>query len=155
MESEATSAATAKNVHLADKNSLRADAPPVLNPYSMKNSMSDLPCAAYAIDLFLASHMLESEDYLHKGDPNKWRMVIYPIDLLLISCCFRERLYFATGYGLIQCVKALMSYDDNVCHYFIFNIIVLSLTKRISVLLGLTGCNWPHSTRLRSSPAAS
>lgn len=24
----------------------------------------------------------------------------------------RERLYFATGYGLIQCVKGLMSYED-------------------------------------------
>lgn len=26
----------------------------------------------------------------------------------------RERLYFATGYGLIQCVKGLMSYEDEV-----------------------------------------
>ena len=26
----------------------------------------------------------------------------------------RERLYFATGFGLIQCVKALMSYEDDV-----------------------------------------
>lgn len=37
-------------------------------------------------------------------------------DSLLINYR-RERLYFATGYGLIQCVKALMSYDDNVSHY--------------------------------------
>ncbi len=27
----------------------------------------------------------------------------------------RERLYFATGYGLIQCVKGLMSFEDEVC----------------------------------------
>jgi hypothetical protein len=27
---------------------------------------------------------------------------------------FRERMYFATGFGLIQCVKALMSYEDDV-----------------------------------------
>ena len=26
----------------------------------------------------------------------------------------RERLYFASGYGLIQCVKGLMSYEDEV-----------------------------------------
>ena len=26
----------------------------------------------------------------------------------------RERLYFAAGFGLIQCVKALMSYEDDV-----------------------------------------
>lgn len=25
-----------------------------------------------------------------------------------------ERLYFATGYGLIQCVKGLMSFEDDV-----------------------------------------
>lgn len=51
--------------------SLRARAPPVKNPYSMANSMCDIPCAAYALDLFLASHMLEAEDYMHKGDPQK------------------------------------------------------------------------------------
>ncbi|KNZ80288.1 Tetratricopeptide repeat protein 39B [Termitomyces sp. J132] len=38
--------------------------------------------------------MLESEEYCHKSDVGK------------------ERLYFATGYGLIQCVKGLMSYAD-------------------------------------------
>ena len=26
----------------------------------------------------------------------------------------RERMYFAMGFGLIQCVKALMSYEDEV-----------------------------------------
>ena len=29
--------------------------------------------------------------------------------------CSRERLYCASGYGLIQCVKALMSFEDEVC----------------------------------------
>ena len=29
-----------------------------------------------------------------------------------------ERLYFATGYGLIQCVKGLMSFEDEVCVIF-------------------------------------
>src|ERR1700676_4125979 len=53
------------------KFSLEAKAPPVESPYSMANSTCDLPCAAYALELFLASHMLESEDYIHKGDPKK------------------------------------------------------------------------------------
>ncbi|KAI5827074.1 hypothetical protein K523DRAFT_392413 [Schizophyllum commune Tattone D] len=38
--------------------------------------------------------MIECEEYCHASDLRK------------------ERLYFATGYGLIQCVKALMSYED-------------------------------------------
>jgi len=29
---------------------------------------------------------------------------------------YRERLYYTTGFGLIQCVKALMSYEDEVTH---------------------------------------
>lgn len=40
--------------------------------------------------------MLECEAYMRAGDP--------PM----------ERLYFATGFGLIQCVKGLMSYEDEV-----------------------------------------
>lgn len=31
-----------------------------------------------------------------------------------VYCWHRERLYFATGYGLIQCVKAMMSYENEV-----------------------------------------
>lgn len=60
-----------KTTHLANGLVLEARAPPVQHPYSMENSMSDLPCAAHALDLFLASHMFESEDYLDKGDPKK------------------------------------------------------------------------------------
>lgn len=71
VKTEDTSAPFSKDVHFDSKPSLEAKAPPVQNPYSMKNSMTDLPCAAYALDLFLASHMMESEDYLHKGDPQK------------------------------------------------------------------------------------
>jgi len=40
--------------------------------------------------------MLESEAFLEKEDPKM------------------ERMYIATGYGLIQCVKGLMSYEDHV-----------------------------------------
>ncbi|KAJ4474283.1 hypothetical protein J3R30DRAFT_3778229 [Lentinula aciculospora] len=68
--------------------------PPVQYPYRPDQSLKDIPGISYALELFLASHMVESEDYCNKSDVNK------------------ERLYFATGYGLIQCVKALMSYAD-------------------------------------------
>lgn len=64
--------------------------------YSPKRALDDLPGTQYALELFLASKMVESEEYCDKCDPKK------------------ERLYFATGYGLIQTVKAMMSYDDNV-----------------------------------------
>ncbi|KAF8200119.1 hypothetical protein BJ912DRAFT_1029695 [Pholiota molesta] len=68
--------------------------PPVQHPYTPANALADLPCVQHALELFLSSHMLESEAYMRAGDP---RM---------------ERLYFATGFGLIQCVKGLMSYED-------------------------------------------
>lgn len=71
------STASSNATHLGNKLPLETKAPPVQNPYSMENSMSDLPCAAYALDLFLASHMFESEDYLDKGDPRKWGMAFY------------------------------------------------------------------------------
>ncbi|KAK7042053.1 hypothetical protein R3P38DRAFT_3389870 [Favolaschia claudopus] len=68
--------------------------PPVKTPYKATEALDDLPGVSYALDLFLASKMHESEDYCNESDKNK------------------ERLYFATGYGLIQCVKGLMSYAD-------------------------------------------
>ncbi|KII83697.1 hypothetical protein PLICRDRAFT_180049 [Plicaturopsis crispa FD-325 SS-3] len=68
--------------------------PPVERPYDAKNALVDLPCVAYALETFLASHMLEAEDYMNEKDPSK------------------ERLYFATGFGLIQCVKGLMSFEN-------------------------------------------
>jgi len=57
-----------------------------------------------ALQLFLESRMLESEQLLKEGDPKF------------------ERLYIATGYGLIQSVKAFMSFEDKVrtcplCYY--------------------------------------
>ncbi|KZT18713.1 hypothetical protein NEOLEDRAFT_121846 [Neolentinus lepideus HHB14362 ss-1] len=64
------------------------------NPYLPEYVLDDIPGIRYALDLFLASHMLESEKYCDQCDPKK------------------ERLYFATGYGLIQCVKGLMSFEN-------------------------------------------
>jgi hypothetical protein len=36
-----------------------------------ENALDDLPGITYALDLFLASHMVESEDFCHKMDPPK------------------------------------------------------------------------------------
>ncbi|KAF8956825.1 hypothetical protein BDZ97DRAFT_1925090 [Flammula alnicola] len=69
--------------------------PPITYPYTPAIALSDLPGIAYALELFLSSKMFESEAYCRESDV---RM---------------ERLYFATGYGLIQCVKGLMSYEDD------------------------------------------
>ncbi|KAG8808352.1 hypothetical protein FRC17_003991 [Serendipita sp. 399] len=55
----------------------------------------DIEECKLALQLFLESRMIESEQLLRESDPKL------------------ERLYIATGYGLIQCVKALMSYEDN------------------------------------------
>ncbi|TDL19779.1 hypothetical protein BD410DRAFT_815806 [Rickenella mellea] len=63
-------------------------------PYTQDRALEDIPGAAHALDLFLASHMVESEQFCHESDPTK------------------ERLYFASGYGLVQFVKGLMSYED-------------------------------------------
>ncbi|KAG6864918.1 hypothetical protein C0991_006406 [Blastosporella zonata] len=70
-------------------------APPAVKyPYVESEALGDLPGVCYALEMFLASHMVESEEYCHESDKAK------------------ERLYFTTGYGLIQCVKGLMSYAD-------------------------------------------
>ncbi|KAG8215539.1 hypothetical protein J3R82DRAFT_9198 [Butyriboletus roseoflavus] len=70
--------------------------PPPFVPedYDSRNALDDIPGIHWALHEFLHSRMLESEEYCHRVDPNK------------------ERMYFATGYGLIQCVKGLMSFED-------------------------------------------
>ena len=70
--------------------------PPVDQPYGPDTALADLSCIQYALQTFLESKMLECEAYMRECDP--------PM----------ERLYFATGFGLIQCVKGLMSYADEV-----------------------------------------
>jgi hypothetical protein len=56
----------------------------------------DIEECKLALQLFLESRMLESEQLLKEGDPKL------------------ERLYIATGYGLIQSVKAFMSFEEKV-----------------------------------------
>ena len=40
-------------------------------PYTQDKALEDLPGIAYALHLFLASHMFESEEYCNKADPAK------------------------------------------------------------------------------------
>ncbi|TRM66925.1 hypothetical protein BD626DRAFT_396622 [Schizophyllum amplum] len=68
--------------------------PPVKEPYKPADALDDLDGVSWALETFLNSQMFECEEYCHASDVKK------------------ERLYFATGYGLIQCVKGLMSYED-------------------------------------------
>ncbi|KAG9310772.1 hypothetical protein JVU11DRAFT_8621 [Chiua virens] len=68
--------------------------PSVPEAYDSRDALDDIPGIHWALHEFLHSRMLESEEYCHHVDPNK------------------QRLYFATGYGLIQCVKGLMSFED-------------------------------------------
>ncbi|KAH6894046.1 hypothetical protein BKA70DRAFT_1320347 [Coprinopsis sp. MPI-PUGE-AT-0042] len=68
--------------------------PSIKKKYKATEALEDLPAMAYAIQLFLESHMVEAEQFCHTNDEKK------------------ERLYFASGFGLIQCVKGLMSYND-------------------------------------------
>lgn len=47
-------------------------APPLpKGSYKPENALEDLPGISYALHLFLASHMVESEDYCIKSDPKK------------------------------------------------------------------------------------
>ncbi|CAL1697497.1 unnamed protein product [Somion occarium] len=71
-----------------------SEPPAPIGRYTPEKALEDLPRICYALHLFLASHMVESEEFCHKCDPSK------------------ERLYLATGFGLIQCVKSLMSFED-------------------------------------------
>ncbi|KAG1873955.1 hypothetical protein F4604DRAFT_1582539 [Suillus subluteus] len=55
----------------------------------------------------------ESERFCEQSDPEKYVLLSssFPQQRLRSSHC-RQRLYFATGLGLIQCVKGLMSFED-------------------------------------------
>lgn len=45
--------------------------PPIAQPYNPKNALDDLPGLSYALELFLAKHMVECEDYCNKNDEKK------------------------------------------------------------------------------------
>jgi hypothetical protein len=70
--------------------------PPVFKqPYEQARALEELPGVTYALSLFLASHMLETESWVELNNPN------------------HDMLYFSSGSSLIQTVKALMSYEDD------------------------------------------
>jgi hypothetical protein len=108
---------------------------PVTWPYSHDTALDDIPGISYALDLFLKSLMVESEEYCHRSDPKKCvskcsSLKPFPAQtFFFFGSLFRERLYFATGFGLIQCVKALMSYEDDVRDGFhVYNCPLNSIT---------------------------
>ena len=50
------------------------DAPPPPTtkwPYTPSDALEDIPGVAHALDLFLKSKMVESEDFCHSNDPNE------------------------------------------------------------------------------------
>jgi hypothetical protein len=47
-------------------------------PYSRRAALDDIPGIAYALDKFLKSQMVESEEYCHRNDPKKCVAVMHP-----------------------------------------------------------------------------
>ena len=57
---------------LAAKKPQLTEPPPVSSwPYSHSAALDDIPGIAYALDTFLKSQMVESEEYCHRNDPKK------------------------------------------------------------------------------------
>ncbi|KZW03062.1 hypothetical protein EXIGLDRAFT_728589 [Exidia glandulosa HHB12029] len=63
-------------------------------PYAQERALDDLPAVHHALVLFLESQMLESEAFIRENDEKL------------------ERLYSATGIGLIDVIRGLMSFED-------------------------------------------
>jgi len=53
------------------KRSSLGEPPAVTWPYSQASALDDIPGVAHALDLFLKSLMVESEEYCHTSDPKK------------------------------------------------------------------------------------
>lgn len=53
------------------KRSSLGEPPAVTWPYSHASALDDIPGVAYALDLFLKSLMVESEEHCHTSDPKK------------------------------------------------------------------------------------
>ena len=78
--------------------------PSIEYPYNPREALDDIPGIRHALDLFVASHMLESEEYCNKSVEKK--VTFYHLPLFFSSSHLivqlKERLGFATGYGLIH-----------------------------------------------------
>ena len=53
--------------------------PSIKYPYEPTEALGDIVGVSHALDLFLASHMLESEEYCHKSDEKKSVFVVPPL----------------------------------------------------------------------------
>ncbi|KAH7920441.1 hypothetical protein BV22DRAFT_804226 [Leucogyrophana mollusca] len=89
-----SSTATTTSASTESEMSSMPPAPTMKEPYNPADALDDIRGVTWALHEFLHSRMVESEEYCNKIDPPK------------------QRLYFATGFGLIQCVKGLMSFED-------------------------------------------
>jgi hypothetical protein len=58
------------------RNPLLTFAPSVKVPYTPQEALDDIPGVSHALELFLASHMVESEEYCHKMDENKCVLIV-------------------------------------------------------------------------------
>ncbi len=47
-------------------------APHIKTPYDPNEALDDIPGVAHALELFLNSHMFESEEYCLQSDPKKY-----------------------------------------------------------------------------------
>lgn len=65
---------------VASYKSIYQSSPSVEYPYDPQKALKDLPGISYALETFLASHMVEAEDYCNLMDQKK-----YPEFLSLVS----------------------------------------------------------------------
>ncbi|KAG8909024.1 hypothetical protein FRB99_000127 [Tulasnella sp. 403] len=68
--------------------------PPPSDTYHHSQALDDLPFIRNILHMFLAGRMLEAEEQCNKSDPKA------------------ERLYTSSGWGIIQALKGLMSFEE-------------------------------------------
>jgi hypothetical protein len=71
MEPIAKNANGLSNLPSSPLSPLYPSPPSVKVPYNDQEALDDIPGLSYALELFLSSHMVESEEYCHKMDETK------------------------------------------------------------------------------------
>jgi hypothetical protein len=109
---EDSAAATSDSTVRPSYQSIYNSPPSITYPYSPTEALGDLSGIAYALELFLSSQMLESEAFCKWGHSGleeaqkqeriKDKKAKKKSETELEDKGHMERLYFATGYGLIQ-----------------------------------------------------
>jgi hypothetical protein len=65
-------ASTVEKVDASWKSSYKSESPPTVErPYVSEEALRDIPGVAFALEHFLSSHMLESEEYCDEMDETK------------------------------------------------------------------------------------